>query len=174
MMKEDVQALLQPFINSYESGLLVPTKCIRLHFDLITKVHEMGVPYKKIVEITGFPMNCRSFKNRMTEIRKERKEGVSHNIKNKVKTLPSGLDKVDNKDNESEIQFNSEYSLDDWREAFGFHVNDEVTEDFATAFGEMGLTPENWHLYKAKYNIFNAKRLAAVYSNRRTHKFIIE
>ena len=77
MMKEGVRALLQPFINSYESGLLVPTKCIRLHFDLITKVHEMG------------------------------------------------------------------------------------------------LTPDNWHLYKERYNIFNAKRLAQVYANRRAHKFII-
>ncbi|APX10054.1 hypothetical protein BWP24_28100 (plasmid) [Vibrio campbellii] len=134
----------------------------------------MGVPYKKIVEITGFPMGWYSFTNRMYEIRKERKEGVSANTKTKVKTLSSGLDKVDNKAIESEVQVNSEYSLDDWREAFGFHVNDEVTEDFARDFGLMGLTPENWRLYKKRYNIFNAKRLAQVHANRRTHKFIVE
>ncbi|WCP78928.1 hypothetical protein PPW95_25300 (plasmid) [Vibrio parahaemolyticus] len=174
MTKDEVRTLLQPFINSYESGLLLPKKCIRLHFDLITKVHEMGVPYKKIVEITGFPMGWYSFTNRMYEIRKERKEGVSANTKTKVKTLSSGLDKVDNKAIESEVQVNSEYSLDDWREAFGFHVNDEVTEDFARDFGLMGLTPENWRLYKKRYNIFNAKRLAQVHANRRTHKFIVE
>lgn len=164
MKKDEIVALLQPFIDSCASGLLVPKKCIRLHFDLISKVKSMGVSYTHIIELTNIPMSLSSFTVRMSEIRKEGKESVASKSKTELST-----DRVIDHD----VQFNSEYSFNDWREAFGFFVNDEVTEDFSICFGEMGLTPENWHLYKERYNIFNAKRLAQVYANRRAHKFIV-
>ncbi|HCH0965972.1 TPA: hypothetical protein NKP55_004600 [Vibrio parahaemolyticus] len=163
MKKDEIVALLQPFIDSCASGLLVPKKCIRLHFDLISKVKSMGVSYAHIIELANIPMSLSSFTVRMSEIRKERKGCASSSSKTELST---------NRVIDHDVQFNSEYSFNDWREAFGFFVNDEVTEDFSIGFGEMGLTPENWHLYKERYNIFNAKRLAQVYANRRAHKFI--
>ncbi|EPN0316315.1 hypothetical protein ACTTZI_004217 [Vibrio vulnificus] len=179
MTDSEIKALLQPFIKSYESGNLLPKKCIRLHFDLITKINGMGIGYKKIVSISGFPMGAYSFTNRMYEIRKERgykplkvsNSGATST--NKIESIT--VDSIE--PNQVLIESNLEnnlhgYSIDDWRSAFGFYVNDEMTEDFAHDFGEMGLNPKNWQLYKDQYNIFNAKRLASVHANRKAHKFI--
>ncbi|EGU31303.1 hypothetical protein VII00023_23009 [Vibrio ichthyoenteri ATCC 700023] len=167
---ESIENTMLPITKDLNRGRKLAFVISR-HLSLMQSLINDGYSLSEIHAVISKERSCSlgTFKNSIFRARKKAAlsslQGLSITTNKPEKKL-STIETV-NRDNNN----NSCYSLDDWRKAFGFHVNDNSTEDFAYDFSQMGLTPENWHLYKSQHNIFNAKRLAAVHANRKVHKF---
>lgn len=174
MTRDKLEALLAPFTNAVNGGVLSSSKCMAQHVDLLLGLRAQGVPLDLIISISGIPYNKETFSVTLSQLKRKRgtKDGTSG--MGHIVPTPSSANiinsVVDSKPLEIQVGSDTSFDSSGFDNLWGFDIGNNVIPIVLEKFKEKGITPENFPRFKEEHGIHNSKTLLRVLNSIRKYE----
>lgn len=146
---------------------------VRVHIQSIIAINKRGFSIPTIMKALEMSQSEGTFRNAIARAKK--KHGITKSNNNiftgSNEDIPTDDElKSSSLEEKCNTVQNTEYSYEQWYNAFGFELSKTYTPIAIESLLENGWNPKNYHKLKEKHNIFNNKNLIRIISNIGKHK----